>query len=231
TSTAFAINASFYKNPGYDPAAFIPIINAGYSPSILFVHPSVPVKTLQELIALGKSRPLFYASAGIGTVPFLTAEYLLNKKAGMKITHAPHSGAATAVQAVIGGHVPVGAAAFATPGLVEWFKDGKLRAIAVTSEKRTPSVPDVPTAGEQGFPGFVDNTWIAFFAPAGTPKHIIEKASTSISRIIQMPAVRETLAKIGFDWEPNTPEQFGAYMQSELAKWSRIVSETGVRAD
>jgi tripartite-type tricarboxylate transporter receptor subunit TctC len=232
TSTAFAINPSLYKNAGYDPIqSFVPIINAGYSPSILFVHPSVPVKTLQELIARGKAEPLSYASAGVGTVPFLTAEYLLNKMAGINITHIPFAGAGPALNAVIGGHVPVGAAAFATPGLTEWFASGKLRPIAITSATRSALQPDVPTALESGFPGMVDYTWIGFFAPANTPKEIVAKLNQAINRIIKVPAVQEQLTKIGFDWAPNSAEEFAAYILAEVNKWSTVVKSTGARAD
>ena len=136
TSTAFAINPTLYANAGYDPIkGFEPVINAGYSPTILFVHPSMPAKTVKELLALGRSRPLSYASAGIGTVPFLSVEYLFNQQSKADITHVPFGGAGPALQAVLGGHVPVGVATFATPGLNDRFDAGKLRPLMVMTAR------------------------------------------------------------------------------------------------
>ncbi|MEI7532130.1 MAG: tripartite tricarboxylate transporter substrate binding protein [Betaproteobacteria bacterium] len=228
TSTAFAINPSFYKNAGYDPIKqFVPIINAGYSPTILFVHPDVKATNLKELMTLAKTNDLSYASAGIGTVPFLTSENL-NKLASVSIVHIPFGGAGPALNSVIGGQVPVGSAAFATPGLIDWLNSGKIRPIAISSEGRSRFMPNVPTIAESGYPGVVDNTWIAFFAPAKTPNEIVVKLNQLMSNIIKKPVVMEQISKIGFDWSPNTNIEFTQYIQGEVIKWGKIVKETGI---
>ena len=232
TSTPFAINPTLYKNAGYNPSKdFVPVINGGHSPTILVVHPSVPANNLQELIALAKVRPLSYASAGIGTVPFLTGEYLLKKKAGIDIVHIPYGGAGPAVSAVVAGHVPVGILAYATPGLENWISTGKLKAIVVTSAKRVASLPTVATASESGFPGYVDVTWIGFMAPADTPKDITTKLNQEMGRILQLPAVKDQLVKIGFEWQPNTTAEFSSFIQEEITRWAEIVKMTGAHAD
>jgi tripartite-type tricarboxylate transporter receptor subunit TctC len=228
TSTAFAINPSLFKNAGYDPIKqFTPIINAGYSPTIIFVHPDVKANNLKELLTLAKTKDLSYATAGIGTVPFLTSENL-NKMASVNITHIPFAGAGPALNAVIGGQVPVGSAAFATPGLIDWLNSGKIRPIAISSAVRSRFVPNVPTIIESGYPGVVDDTWIAFFAPAKTPKDIVVKLNQAISKIIKQPVVLEQISKIGFDWNPNTSDEFAQYIQGEVTKWGKIVKETGI---
>jgi len=228
TSTAFAINPSLFKNAGYDPIKqFTPIINAGYSPTIIFVHPDVKANNLKELLTLAKTKDLSYATAGIGTVPFLTSENL-NKMASVNITHIPFAGAGPALNAVIGGQVPVGSAAFATPGLIDWLNRGIIRPIAISSAVRSRFVPNVPTIIESGYPGVVDDTWIAFFAPAKTPKDIVVKLNQAISKIIKQPVVLEQISKIGFDWNPNTSDEFAQYIQGEVTKWGKIVKETGI---
>jgi len=232
TSTAFAVNPALYRNAGYDPIReFAPIINGGYSPTILFVHPSVNANTLKDLIALSKSQKLSYASAGIGTVPFLTVEYLLNALAKTGVVHVPYGGAGPALQAVIGGHVQVGAATFATPGLAEWFKSGKLKPMVIMTAQRNKAQPDVPTASESGYPGYVDSTWQGIFAPAGTPRDVVEKLNQAMGQGMNSPAVREALTKVGFELAPNTAEQFSAYVKTEVTRWAKAVKETGAHAE
>lgn len=232
TSTAFAINPSLYKAPGYDATRdFVPVINAGYSPTILFVNPAVPAKTLADLVALGRKQSLSYSTAGVGTVPFLSSERLLNKLAGMHVVHVPYAGAGPALLAVIGGHVPLGSAAYATPGLEEFFAAGKLRPIAVTSAQRMPAQPNVPTVSESGFPGFVENTWIGVFAPARTPKDIVERLNHAMNQALQNSEVQEQLTRVGFSWKPNSADEYAKYMKAELVKWADIVKVTGAHAE
>lgn len=232
TSTPFAINPSLYKSAGYHPLRdFAPVFNAGHSATILVVPPSVPANNLQELIALGKTQPLSYASAGIGTVPFFTAEYLLKSKAGMNIVHVPFGGAGPAVSAVVAGQVPVGILAFATPGLEGWINAGRLKALAVTSSKRVPSLPAVATASESGFPGYVDLTWIGFAAPARTPPEIVNKLNQEMNRILERPSVRAELAAIGFDWEANSAAEFARFVEAESVKWTEIIKQTGAKVE
>ena len=154
TSTSFAVNPTLYTQPGYDAVKdFAPIINGGYSPTLVFTTPSVEAKTLRDLMALGKAKKMSYATAGIGTISHLTAENVFNTVAKADISHIAYSGAGPAFQAVVSGHVPVGALAFATPGLYDWVKGGKLKPIAVSSDARIRALPDVPTFTEAGFPG------------------------------------------------------------------------------
>jgi tripartite-type tricarboxylate transporter receptor subunit TctC len=229
-SSVFAVNPSLYKNAGYDPVKdFAPIIVAGISPNIVFVHPSVAVNSLQALIALAKQKPLSYASAGIGTTPHLTGELLFKTLARVDITHVPYSGGGPAVIAVVGAQTPVGITAI--PTVLPMIKNGRLHAIAVTSQPRAPALPEVLTVAEQGFPGYSDYTWIAFLAPAATPREIVAKVNADIARVLQTPDARERLAGIGFDPMANSPRVFSDYLKSEVVKWAKVVRDSGARAD
>ena len=229
-TSAFAVNPGLYRNAGYDPIGdFAPVIVAGVTPNMLFVHPSVAARTLSELIALAKAKPLSYATPGAGTTPHLTAELLLKTMGGANITHIPYSSGALAVNAVVGGQVPVGSAAI--PTVVPFVNAGRLRGIAVTSTQRAPALPEVPTVAESGYPGYEDYTWIAFFAPHGTPRGIVEKLNAEISKVLQVPAVKERLGPLGFDYNPNTPAQFADYLTREIVKWAKVVKDSGARAD
>jgi len=229
-SSSFAVNPSLYSSAGYDPIRdFAPIINAGSIPNLIFVHPSLPVHTLQELIALGKTQKLSYASAGTGTTPHLTGERLFKSLAKLDIVHVPYNGAGPAVNAVLAGQVLIGSTA--TPAAMPLIKGGKLRAIVVTSPQRSPALPDVPTVAESGFPGYVDYTWIAFFAPARTPHAIVMKVNADIATVLQNPAVKERLGVLGFDYVPNSPGQFAEYLKAEVVKWAKVVKESGARVD
>ena len=229
-SSQYAVAASLYKDPGYDPFKdFAPIINAGSSPNMMFVHPSFAANTLQELIALGKKQKLTYGSAGAGSTPHLTGERLLKLMAGLDVTHIPYSSAAPAMLAVAAGQIPIGLTAM--PPTVPLIKSGKIRGIAVTSPARMPSLPDVGTVAEQGFPGYEDYTWIAYFAPTGTPKAHVNKLNRSIAAIIATPETKERLAVLGFDPVSNTPEQFTAYIRTEVTKWAKVIKESGARVD
>ncbi len=229
-SSQYVAAVGLYKDPGYDAFKdFAPIINAGVSPNIVFVHPSVPAHNLQELIALGKTKKLQYGSSGTGSTPHLTGERLLKLMAGLDVTHVPYSSAAPAVLAVAAGQVPVGLTA--TPPAVPLIKSGKIRGIAVTSPKRMPSLPEVATVSESGFPGYEDYTWIGFFAPAGTPKAIVAKLNRSIAAIVRLPDTKERLAVLGFDPVENTPAKFTAYIKEEVLKWGKVIKESGARVD
>jgi tripartite-type tricarboxylate transporter receptor subunit TctC len=149
--------------------------------------------------------------------------------AKMNVTHVPYSSAAPAVQAVAGGQVPIGLTAM--PPAVELIKAGKLRGIAVTSPARMASLPDVPTVAESGFPGYEDYTWIGFFTPTRTPGDIVKQLNRQITAILQLPDTRKRLAVLGFDPIENTPDQFAAYIKVEVAKWAKVIKESGARAD
>jgi tripartite-type tricarboxylate transporter receptor subunit TctC len=141
----------------------------------------------------------------------------------------PYNGAAPALGAVLGGQLPMGCGAM--PPIVAPVKAGKLRAIAVTSLKRAAALPEVPTVAESGFPGYEDYTWIAFFAPAGTPRPMVDKLNVEVDRILRLPDIKERLAVLAFDYTPNTPQQFAEYVRKEVAKWGKVVKDSGARVD
>jgi tripartite-type tricarboxylate transporter receptor subunit TctC len=229
-SSQYAAAYSLYKDPGYNAFKdFAPIINAGTSPNIIFVNPGTAAKNLSELIALGKKQKLQYGSAGAGSTPHLTGERLLKLMAGLNIEHVPYSSAMPAILATASNQVPIGLTAM--PPSIPLIKSGRIRAVAVTSPQRMPSIPDVGTVAEQGFPGYEDYTWIAFFAPAGTPKSIIDKLNKSIGAIVVMPESKERLSALGFDPVNNTADQFAAYIKVEVAKWAKVIKESGAKAD
>ncbi len=229
-SSQYAAAYSLYKEPGYNAFKdFAPIINAGTTPNIIFVAPSTPAKNLTELIALGKKQKLQYGSAGAGSTPHLTGERLLKLLAGLDIQHVPYNGATPAVLAAASGQVPIGVTSM--PPSVPMIKSGKVRAVAVTSPQRMPSLPEVGTVAEQGFPGYEDYTWIAYFAPAGTPKVIVDKLNRSISAIVTAPDSKERLSALGFDPVNNSADQFTAYIKVEVSKWAKVIKESGARID
>ncbi len=227
-SSQYVVGVSLYKDPGYDAFKdFAPIINAGTSPNIIFAHPSTQATNLEELIALGKKQKLQYGSAGAGTTPHLTGERLLKLMAGLDIQHVPYSSAMPAILGTVAAQVPVGLTAM--PPSVQLVKSGRLRAIAVTSQQHMPSLPEVGTVAEQGFPGYEDYTWIAFFAPAGTPRAIVDKLNRSVAAIVVSPDAKERLSALGFDPVNNTPAQFADYIKVEVAKWAKVVKASGAK--
>ena len=229
-SSQYVVGVSLYKDPGYNAFTdFAPIINAGTSPNIIFVNPATPANNLKELIALGKIKKLQYGSAGAGSTPHLTGERLLKLLASLDIQHVPYSSAMPAILATASGQVPIGITAM--PPSMPLVKSGKLRAVAVTSPQRMPSLPDVGTVAEQGYPGYEDYTWIAFFAPAGTPRAIVENLNKRIGAIVTAPESKERLAVLGFDPVNNTVDQFTAYIKVEVAKWAKVIKESGARID
>jgi tripartite-type tricarboxylate transporter receptor subunit TctC len=228
TSVAYAVNPSLYANAGYDPLNdFVPVILAPSTPNIITVNPSLPVKNLQELIALAKKEKLSYASSGIGTTTHLSIERI-KMATGIDITHVPYSPAA-AVGAVVAGHAPVGSTSM--PPAVSHVKAGRVRAIAVTSAQRSPALPDVPTVNEQGFSGFDDLTWIGFFAPAGTPQDLVNRLNAEMNKAISSPDVQEKLAQLGLEWKANTSGEFAAFLRQEISKWTKAVHDSGAKAD
>ena len=226
------IAPSLYANLPYDPVKdFAPIILVATTPNILVVHPSSPVKSVQELVAAARQKPggLSYASNGNGTSQHLSAE-MLAKTMGLKLNHVPFKGSAPAVTAMLGGQVDF---AFAVaPDALAHVKAGKLRAIGVTGAKRAAPLPDVPTLAEAGVPGYEATAWFGYLAPAGTPREIIDRLNAEIAKALESPDVRERLAPGGLSELPGgTPERFGAFIKTEIAKWSKVVKESGAKID
>jgi tripartite-type tricarboxylate transporter receptor subunit TctC len=230
TTSAFAVNMSLFSDPGYDAQKdFIPVVMVASQPNLFFVNPNVPAKTLREFIDYAKNRKLAFASPGSGTTPHLTAENVLRVIAKLDITPIHYRGAAPAVAAVVAGEPPIGCGAVAGP--LAQVKAGRLRAIAVSSAKRIPALPDVPTLAEAGIPGVEDYTWIGMFVPAGTPPAIVQKLNEAVNREIQSPDMRERLAAQAFDPAGGPQEQFAEYVKTEIVKWGKVVRDTGAKAD
>ena len=225
------INPSLYPKMNFDALRdFAPVSLIAQVPLILVVNPALPAKSVTELIALGKAQPnlLNFGSSGNAAAPHLAGESF-KIATGVQMQHVPYKGSAPALTDLIGGQVQL--IFDSMPSAMPHVKSGKIRALAVTTAKRSPTVPDLPTVTESGVPGFDISTWYGVWAPAGTPKDIVNKVAGEMAKALQQPAVRERLAALGAEPVGNTPEEFAAYCQSELAKWSKIVKESGAKAD
>lgn len=230
-NVSHAINVTLYQKLSYDLVKdFAPVSLMASTPNILVVHPSVQAKTMKELIALAKSQPgkLDYASSGSGSSAHLAAE-LFSSMAGVKMNHIPYKGGGPAVVALVGGQCQVGFAT--TPSVIQHIKSGKLRGLAVTSAQRSPSTPDLPTVSEAGVKGYEAGTWYGFLVPAGTPKAIVARLHDESVRLLKAPDVKSRLDAAGFEPYGTTPAEFGIYIRSEIAKWSKVVRAAGVHAD
>lgn len=231
TGSSLAINVSLYKNLGYDPEKdFEPISLVGEQTNVLYTHPSVPAKTLAEFVAYGKANPgkLSFGSGGIGTPAHLAGE-LLKIRAGFDYTHVPFRGTGPALQSVIGGHVP---SAFNPPSpLLPHIQSGAIRAIAISTLRRTPALPDTPTIAESGYPGFDAATWHAVVAPAGLPKDIAARLSYAIRETLKEPANQKAFAELGVDVVNSTPDELRAYIKSEIPKWAEVVRASGAKVE
>ena len=223
-----AVNPTLYKSLPYNPLTdLVPIAQISDVPNVLVVHPALNVKSVAELVAYGKSNPgkVNYASTGIGTSSHL-AGYMLASRAGFEAQHIPYKGA-EALKDLLTGRVQF---MFATiPSVIQHIQKGSLRALAVTSAKRSRSMPDVPTVQERGFPGFLAGSWFGFFAPKGTPLLVVAQINRAVNDIL--PSVQEQLIREGADPVGGTPEQFGQFQKKEYEKWKVIVKESGATAD
>jgi tripartite-type tricarboxylate transporter receptor subunit TctC len=230
-STGFIVNPSMYAKLNYDPIKdFSPITLVAASPNVISVHPSVPSRTVNELIDLVKTNPGKYSFAqpSTGSTPHLAGE-LLKLKYGLDLVTVPFNSAALAINSTIGGHTPI--AFTALPPAMSNIKDGKLRGLAMLSIKRSPALPDVPTSIEAGIPDLESDTLTGIVAPAGTPKDIIERWHRDIVQMVAMPDVRQRLETLGFAPVANAPEEFGQRLKTEMAKWGKVVHDANIRAD
>jgi len=229
TIAALSINPSLYSKLPFDPIKdFAPITQAVDSTNILSLHPSVPANSVKELIALAKAKPLNYGSSGVGGTGHLAGE-LFNTLAGVKMTHVPYKGGGPAMIDLVGGQVQL---VFATAAsAVPQIKGGKIKGIAVTTAKRSALMPNLPTISEAGLPGFDANNWYGVLAPAKTPRPIIMRLNSEIAKVLAMPDVKNFLFNQGLDPAPGTPEQFAAYIKSEMTKWAKVVKASGAKAN
>jgi tripartite-type tricarboxylate transporter receptor subunit TctC len=230
TGSSLAINVSLYKSLGYDPEKdFEPISLIGTQTNLLYVHPSLPARTLAEFVAHLKANPDKYSfgSGGVGTPAHLAGE-LLKVEAKIDMTHAPFRGTGQALQSVIGGHVPI---AFNPPSpLLPHLQSGALRGIAVTTLQRTPALPDTPTIAESGYPGFDAATWHAVVAPANLPKAVAATLVQAIRATLDDAQTKKALTDLGVDVVNGAPDELRAYIKSEIPKWAKVIKASGVKA-
>ena len=226
-----AINQSLYSKLSYDPVkAFVPVAMFGYSTSVLVVHSSITAKTIGELIEQAKAKPgaFKYASAGVGSSPHLTAE-VFREMAGVDILHVPYKGSTPGVVATAAGETD-----FMFTGITSalaQIRAGRLRPLSISGPRRSPALPDVPTASESGLPGFEADFWVGLFAPAGTPAPVIEKLNAEVNRIISSPALLEKFASSGIEATPTTPAGFDEIWKKDIERWRRTVQRAGVKAE
>jgi len=231
TISSHAINASVYQNMPYDVVkSFEPVILLGSNPLVFAVNASTPYKTLKEVLDAARAKPgqLSFVSPGAGTSPHLAGE-LLKTLTNVDMTHVPYKGSGPALSDVIGGHVPI--IIDTTIVLGAQIKAGKLRPLAVAYPQRLATLPDVPTAAEAGVPGWEVVSWQAVFAPAGTPKPIVQRLNTEIAGIMKTPDVQARLADLGVEVGGGPPEQLGDFQKAEIAKWAKVVKAAGVKPE
>jgi tripartite-type tricarboxylate transporter receptor subunit TctC len=225
-----AIGPSLYAKMPYDPVKdFATITQVAGASNIFVTHPSLPAKNFKEFIGYVKANPkkVSFASAGVASVGHLTGE-LLNDMAGIDMQHVPYKGSGQAISDLVGGHIKVMISGMAST--LPHVRSGKLVGIVTTGLKRTPATPDIPTISET-YPGFESSSWFGVLAPAGTPKPIISRLNADIHKSLQDPAVAKRLAGVGFEITYGTPEQFSAYIQSEIKKWARVVKISGAKPE
>jgi tripartite-type tricarboxylate transporter receptor subunit TctC len=227
-----AINMSLYSKLSYDLAKDLTAISGiATFPSLIALHPSVPVKSIKELIALARSRPgaLNFGSAGNGSPNHLAME-LFKTMARVDMVHIPYKGGSgQMVSDLLAGQVQL--ASMGLPPSMPYVKGGRLRAIAVTGATRSPLLPDVPTVAEAGLPGFDVQSWYGFFSPNGLPRELIGRLNTDIVAVLGTPEMKDRLASLGAEPIPMSPEEFGKYVREEIAKWSKVVKASGAKVD
>ena len=230
-STGFVVNPSLFAKVPYDPVKdFAPITIVAVSPNVISVHPAVPAKNIKELIELIKANPGKYtfAAPGAGSTPHLSGE-IFRVTYGLDLPTVQFTGAGPSIQSTVGGHTPV--AFSALPSASAQIKDGLLRALAVTAEKRSPTLPDVPTLAESGITGQDAYTLTGLLAPAGTPKEIISLLHQEIVKIVAMPDVQQRLGDLGFEILANTPDEFAARIKTEMEKWGKVIRDAKIKVE
>jgi len=230
-TVANTINATLYPKLPFDFARdFAPVALTTAAPNVLVVHPSVPAKSVKELVALAKSRPgqLNFASSGTGTAPHLSGE-LFKALAGVNLVHIPYKGSPPAVTDLMAGEVALMFSPSST--VLPHVKSGRLRALAVTTASRLPSLPDLPTVAESGLKGYETITWFGFVAPAKTPPAVVTRLNAEIVKVLALPDVRNQFGIQGIEVLGGTPEQFASTIRDEIAKWAKVIRLSGAKAE
>jgi tripartite-type tricarboxylate transporter receptor subunit TctC len=229
TIGALAINPSLLKKMPFDPIKDLaPVTRAADSTNFLVVHPSVPAKSVKDVIALAKAKPLNCGSSGVGGAGHLALE-LFNLQAGTKIVHVPYKGGGPAIIDLLAGNINL---IFATgASSINHVKAGKIRALGVTTAKRSALAPELPTIAEAGLPGFEANNWNGVVVPAKTPRVIINRLNKEFAAALSLPDIKEFLFNQGLDAAPGTPEEFAAYIKSETAKWAKVIKAAGIKVE
>ncbi|MBI3068876.1 MAG: tripartite tricarboxylate transporter substrate binding protein, partial [Betaproteobacteria bacterium] len=230
-SNTHVISASLYKKLPYDPSAdFAAVLQFATSPNVLVVHPSLPVKSVRELVALAKARPgqVDYASSGNGSSQHLFTA-LFTTLAGVNMNHVPYKGSAQARADLISGQISVGVPGIAS--VIQYVKAGRLRALGVTGTKRSPQLPRVPTIAEGGVKGYAADQWFGLLAPAKTPRDAIAKLNAVTERMLKQPDLQKSFENLGAEASYLGPDQFGALVKSELPKWGKVVKATGIQVN
>jgi tripartite-type tricarboxylate transporter receptor subunit TctC len=231
TSNTHVISGGLYDKLGYDPIRdFLPVMEIGHAPNVLVVHPSFPAKTVAELVALAKAKPdtIDYASSGNGSSQHLFGA-LMFAMAGVRANHVPYKGSCQATNDLLAGRVPV-----SFPGInnvLAHIKAGKLRALAVTSGKRSPELPEVPTIAEAGIAGYEATLWLAILAPAATPKEVAARIQADTLKALAQEDVKQGFAKTGTEIEPRSAAQLSERLRAELARWAKLIRESGAKVD
>ena len=231
TNGTHTVNVSLYPKLAYDPVKdFVPITMVVSLTNLLVVHPSLPVRSVKELIALAKARPgqLTFGSGGNGGTPHLSGE-LFKSMAKVSLVHIPYKGGGPSTTALLGGEISMTFNTLLTS--INFVKAGRLRPVAVTGLTRSPILPDVPTISDSGVPGYEASTWYGLLAPAGTPRAVVSKLHADMVRTLQTPEVRDQLINQGADPVGNTPEQFAAIIRSDISKWATVIKVSGATPD
>ena len=230
-SSSYVVNPSLYARVPYDPYKdFIPVTVVGDVANTLIVHPTVPARSIKELINLIRANPgkYNYAHAGVGTTPHLSGE-LFNLSSKLDLVHVPFPGAGPAIQSTVAGHTPIMFTTLAPA--IPLIKDGKLRALAVMAKTRSPVLPDVPTMEEAGFKDQEADTFFAMLVPAGTPKPIVDVLYRETINILKLPDVKARFAAIGVDVVGNSPDELAAQIKAEVAKWGKVIKDANIKAE
>jgi len=228
-TAASAVNVTLYKNTGFDLLKdLVPVANTVSAPGLWVVLSSHPANNLQDLIRMSKGKRLTYATAGVGTSSHIVGDYLLRALAGLDAVHVPFKGGGPAIAAVLGGQVEV---LSGTGASWTFIQQGRMKALGVSSLKRTEALPNVQTVTEAGYPGFEERSWVGFFAPAKTTAAIVDRINREINAVLALPDVVSSFKSRGMDVHPGSPADFARHLKAEVAMWAKIIKTTGVKAD